>query len=74
VTGAVAAEGRRLIRAAELKHLLGNVGDTTLWRMVRDGKLPAPRYLGVPGRARRIWFLDEVQALLEKQLGPEPQP
>jgi predicted DNA-binding transcriptional regulator AlpA len=40
---------------------------TTLWRRIKDGTFPAPRYL--PGGQRR-WLLAELLAWEAKHLGP----
>ena len=36
----------KLIRAKEVKKMLGNISDTTLWRRVKDGTIPTPIKLG----------------------------
>jgi predicted DNA-binding transcriptional regulator AlpA len=51
---------RRLVRAAEVKRLLGIRADSTLWRMIRDGRIPGAHYIGT----RRVWWSDEIEAAI----------
>ncbi|NRP96179.1 hypothetical protein XMG59_002298 [Marinobacterium sp. xm-g-59] len=44
-------QGERLIRARELKKILGISSDATLWRWIQSGKLPEPNYIN----ACRVW-------------------
>ena len=49
-----------------------DLGRTTLWRRIRDGKFPAPRYL--PGGQRR-WLVADLLAWEAEHLGaPETKP
>jgi prophage regulatory protein len=53
-----ATEGApRLLSAADVRRRVG-VGATTLWRWIRAGAFPRPRY--TPGGQRR-WAADEVE-------------
>ena len=52
----------KLIRCKELAAMLG-VSKATVWRMVRDGRLPKPLKLGERITA---WRLDEVEAAIER--------
>lgn len=53
-----------LIRAIQLRKELGNVGNTTLRRWVREGNFPKPIKLGANCVA---WRRDEVDAWLESR-------
>lgn len=50
-TSLALSKNERLIRARELKKILGITSDATLWRWVRAGKLPEPNYIN----ACRVW-------------------
>jgi predicted DNA-binding transcriptional regulator AlpA len=41
----------------------------TLWRKIRTGEFPAPRYIG----GRRYWWADEIDAWLQVQMQTAPQ-
>lgn len=51
-----------LIRAIQLRKELGNIGNSTLRRWVREGNFPKPIKLGANCVA---WRRDEVDAWLE---------
>ena len=53
-----------LIRAIQLRKELGNIGNTTLRRWVREGYFPKPIKLGANCVA---WRRDEVDAWLESR-------
>lgn len=53
-----------LIRAIQLRKELGNIGNTTLRRWVREGNFPKPIKLGANCVA---WRRDEVDAWLESR-------
>ena len=59
------------VRSSWLMHRL-DIGRTKLWRDVKRGAFPAPRYL--PGGQRR-WLLAEILAWEATHLGtPEAKP
>jgi predicted DNA-binding transcriptional regulator AlpA len=41
-----------------LRQMLGDASDSTIWRWVKDGRLPPPRQIG-PNRV--AWFLHELE-------------
>lgn len=49
----------RLYSWREVRPLLGNIGRATAWRMVRDGRLPAPMRIS-PGRV--AWRHSDIAA------------
>lgn len=54
-----------LIEREDLKTLLG-IGETTLCKLVKNGRLPAPVYLG----RRTVWFkesIDKALALIRRK-------
>ena len=53
-----------LIRAIQLRKELGNIGNTTLRRWVREGNFPKPIKLGANCVA---WRRDEIDAWLESR-------
>lgn len=53
-----------LIRAIQLRKELGNIGNTTLRRWVREGNFPKPIKLGANCVA---WRRDEVDTWLESR-------
>lgn len=69
--GGIYANPDRLLRATDLQTRFGlkNGYSATLWRWVRDGKLPAPQYLN----GQRVWragdVLEAEKRLLKKE-GP----
>mgnify|MGYP000976054062 CR=1 FL=1 len=52
----------RLISADEARHLLGGIGRTKFWSMIRTGELPKPLKLGT----RSLWRLRDVQAFIDR--------
>lgn len=52
------AEANILLDTKQLKAFLRIKGDATLWRYLKEGKIPQPR-LAV-SRTKRLWALDEV--------------
>lgn len=54
----------RYLRMPELRKKLGGIGRSTVWRWVRDGRLPQPIRLG--GRFS-VWPEDAIDAVLKKQ-------
>jgi prophage regulatory protein len=53
-----------LVRAIQLRKELGNIGNTTLRRWVREGNFPKPIKLGANCVA---WRREEVDAWLESR-------
>jgi predicted DNA-binding transcriptional regulator AlpA len=56
-----------LLDTKQLKELLHIKGDATLWRYLKEGKLPQPT-INI-SRTKRLWALDEVSAHLSKITG-----
>ena len=54
---------RKIIRAAEVLEMIG-LSRTTLWRLVKAGKFPAPLKLSVRARG---WRLSDVEAWLDSR-------
>jgi|TARA_B100001057_G_scaffold110191_1_gene108220 predicted DNA-binding transcriptional regulator AlpA len=52
---------KRVITANELMTML-SISSTTLWRHVRDDRLPKPSYVG----KSRYWVYDEVMQYIFK--------
>jgi predicted DNA-binding transcriptional regulator AlpA len=52
------ADPNRWVRAPEIQHHFGlSTGySATLWRWVRDGKLPQPQYLN----GKRVWRAGDI--------------
>lgn len=61
----------RFITSKELKHLLGDVSDMTLWRLQNDpdSGFPPPRYVG----RRRFWREADVRQWFEGRPSRAPQ-
>lgn len=57
------ATPRRLLRLPAVQAKLGQIGRETVYRWVRDGKLPAPVRLSPGGRAVG-WYEDELDSFL----------
>ncbi len=36
----------KLIRSKDVREMLGNISETTLWRRIKDGSIPTPIKLG----------------------------
>ena len=60
-------EGIILLDTKQLKTLLHIKGDATLWRYLKEGKIPQPKY--AISRTKRIWDRDEVLNHLNKFSG-----
>jgi len=60
-------KNERLIRARELKKILGISSDATLWRWVQSGKLPEPSYIN----ACRVWRESDLNEAIECLLSSE---
>lgn len=56
-----------LLDTKQLKTLLHIKGDATLWRYLKEGKIPQPKY--AISRTKRIWDRDEVLNHLNKFSG-----
>jgi predicted DNA-binding transcriptional regulator AlpA len=61
---------RPTIISREVRAELGTTGrpisNTTLWRWVKRGLIPAPHHMNT----RAVWYLDEIQAAKERLLQP----
>jgi prophage regulatory protein len=66
-TSAAPADARRL-GIAEVEKRTGRQR-TTIWRWCRDGRFPAPHYLG----ERRAWWLHEIEAWEREQMERPPE-
>jgi predicted DNA-binding transcriptional regulator AlpA len=53
----------RVITARHIREDL-HVSNMSLWRMIKDGRLPKPRYIG----KRRRWIIEEYQSAVAKLL------
>ncbi|WP_279062541.1 helix-turn-helix transcriptional regulator [Campylobacter lanienae] len=60
-------EGIVLLDTKQLKAFLHIKGDATLWRYLKEGKIPQPKY--AISRTKRIWDRDEVLNYLSKNYG-----
>ncbi|WP_086252688.1 helix-turn-helix transcriptional regulator [Campylobacter devanensis] len=56
-----------LLDTKQLKAFLHIKGDATLWRYLKEGKIPQPKY--AISRTKRIWDRDEVLNHLNKFSG-----
>ena len=59
-----------LITSNEVRKLLGNISNTTLWRRVKDGTLPQPIKLG-NGRMnyfKESWIRDIIDGAQEQSV------
>ena len=63
------AEGIVLLDTKQLKELLMIKGDATLWRYLKDGKLPQPT-INI-SRTKRLWDKAEVLSHVRKKDGGE---
>ena len=63
------AEANILLDTKQLKELLMIKGDATLWRYLKDGKIPQPKW--AISRTKRVWDKNEVLAHLDKYYGGE---
>jgi predicted DNA-binding transcriptional regulator AlpA len=62
----------RLIRPKEVRQLLGNVSNATLYRWVESGKLPRPVKIVSGGRASG-WPEDQISKLINRQIAGAQQ-
>lgn len=53
---------KRLIPRNAVKERLGQISDTTLWRMEKRGEIPLPIRLS---RGRVMWIESEIDALID---------
>ena len=60
-------EGIILLDTKQLKTLLHIKGDATLWRYLKEGRIPQPKW--AISKTKRLWALDEVEAHLNKFSG-----
>ncbi|TWO27814.1 hypothetical protein XK09_07205 [Campylobacter lanienae] len=60
-------EGIVLLDTKQLKELIKIKGDATLWRYLKEGKIPQPKF--AISRTKRIWDRDEVLNHLNKFSG-----
>ncbi|WP_086240814.1 helix-turn-helix transcriptional regulator [Campylobacter devanensis] len=58
-----------LLDTKQLKAFLHIKGDATLWRYLKEGRIPQPKFS--VSRSKRLWALDEVEAHLSKNKGGE---
>lgn len=63
------AEANILLDTKQLKAFLHIKGDATLWRYLKEGRIPQPKFS--VSRSKRLWALDEVSAHLSKNNGGE---
>lgn len=63
------AEANILLDTKQLKTLLHIKGDATLWRYLKEGKIPQPKF--AISRTKRVWDRDEVLNHLSKNYGGE---
>ncbi|WP_086236097.1 helix-turn-helix transcriptional regulator [Campylobacter devanensis] len=61
--------GGNILDTKQLKAFLHIKGDATLWRYLKDGIIPQPKFS--VSRSKRLWALDEVEAHLSKNKGGE---
>lgn len=62
-------DGIILLDTKQLKELLMIKGDATLWRYLKEGKIPQPKW--AISRTKRVWDRDEVLNYLSKNYGGE---
>ena len=56
-----------LLDTKQLKAFLHIKGDATLWRYLKENRIPQPKFS--VSRSKRLWALDEVEAHLSKNNG-----
>ncbi|WP_086234985.1 helix-turn-helix transcriptional regulator [Campylobacter devanensis] len=61
--------GGNILDTKQLKAFLHIKGDATLWRYLKEGRIPQPKFS--VSRSKRLWALDEVEAHLSKFSGGE---
>ena len=62
-------EGIILIDTKQLKEFLHIKGDATLWRYLKEGKIPQPKW--AISKTKRLWDKAEVENHLSKNYGGE---
>lgn len=62
-------EGIVLLDTKQLKTLLHIKGDATLWRYLKEGKIPQPKI--TISKTKHLWDKDEVLSHLSKNYGGE---
>lgn len=62
-------EGIILLDTKQLKTLLHIKGDATLWRYLKERKIPQPKI--TISKTKRLWDKDEVLSHLSKNNGGE---
>lgn len=62
-------DGIVLLDTKQLKEILHIKGDATLWRYLKEGKIPQPKF--AISRTKRIWDKAEVLNHLAKNYGGE---
>ncbi|MBP3675510.1 MAG: hypothetical protein J6I71_03475 [Campylobacter sp.] len=60
---------QNLLDTKQLKAFLHIKGDATLWRYLKEGRIPQPKFS--VSRSKRLWSLDEVLSHLNKFSGGE---
>lgn len=63
------AKANILLDTKQLKAFLHIKGDATLWRYLKEGRIPQPKFS--VSRSKRLWALDEVENHLSKNNGGE---
>ena len=61
--------GGIVLDTKQLKAFLHIKGDATLWRYLKEGRIPQPKW--AISKTKRLWVLDEVKAHLNKFSGGE---
>lgn len=56
-----------ILDTKQLKAFLHIKGDATLWRYLKEGRIPQPKFN--ISRSKRLWALDEVLSYLSKNNG-----
>ena len=64
--------GNILLDTKQLKEILHIKGDVTLWRYLKEGRIPQPKF--AISKTKRLWSQDEVMAHLSKYYGGEKWP
>ena len=59
--------GGIVLDTKQLKAFLHIKGDATLWRYLKEGRIPQPKW--AISKTKRLWVLDEVKAHLNKFSG-----
>ncbi|WP_166804972.1 helix-turn-helix transcriptional regulator [Nitrosococcus wardiae] len=53
---------RKVLLAPELRKAIGGIHESTLWRWMKQGKVPSPIILP---SGKKAWLVDEVDAWLK---------